>query len=466
MRRNAAPGTSLVALRPVRMRAAQAARERFPRLGTTVRTVTGLPRMDAVSTPLPASHSPSAPQRRQAGARLTLTLASLAMIGPFTIDTIFPAFTRIGAEFGGDEVALQQLISSYLAAFAVMSIFHGPLSDALGRKTVMIGGLVIYLIGMFGCVLAPNLESLILLRVLQGMSAGAATIVSRVLIRDMFSGSEAQRLMARVMMIFSVAPAVAPILGGWLLLLGDWRWVFAGVGLYGVVVLILTTRLPETLPPEERSPMRLGSLLGSLAHVGRSPMMLRIAGASAFGFAAQFVFIAGASPLVVRLLGLGERDFWVLFVPLIIGMVSGAWLVGKAANLMDRSRLISLGFIGAVLAALLNLGLISLAPEYTGGLSWSLLLAVVGPGLIAFAVALVFAPIQLEVLDLFPHQRGAAASLGTFFGLVLNALLAGAVAPLVTTNLTVLALCSLSFAALGGALWVWHVRAVRRSMVV
>src|SRR5690606_37198571 len=107
-------------------------------------------------------HSPSTPQRRQAGARLTLTLASLAMIGPFTIDTIFPAFTRIGAEFGGDEVALQQLISAYLAAFAVMSIFHGPLSDALGRKTVMIGGLVIYLIGMFGCVLAPNLESLIL----------------------------------------------------------------------------------------------------------------------------------------------------------------------------------------------------------------------------------------------------------------------------------------------------------------
>ena len=101
------------------------------------------------------------------------------MIGPFTIDTVFPAFTRIGEEFGGDEVALQQLISAYLAAFAVMSVFHGPLSDALGRKKVMIGGLVIYLIGMFGSIFAPNLGSLVLLRVLQGMSAGAATIVSR-----------------------------------------------------------------------------------------------------------------------------------------------------------------------------------------------------------------------------------------------------------------------------------------------
>lgn len=415
-----------------------------------------------MTTPFPTSHVPPAPRRAKAGARITLTLASLAMLGPFTIDTVFPAFTRIGAEFGGDEVALQQLVSAYLAAFAVMSIFHGPLSDALGRKKVMIGGLVIYLIGMFGCVLAPSMGTLILLRVLQGMSAGAATIVSRVVIRDMFSGSEAQRLMAQVMMIFSVAPAVAPIFGGWLLLLGDWRWVFAGVGVYALLVLVLTVRLPETLPPEARTPLRVRSLLGSLAHVGRSPVMLRVAAASAFGFASQFLFIAGASIVVVRLLGLGERDFWVLFIPLIIGMLSGAWVVGRVADLMDRSRLITFGFVGTVVTTVVNLVLVSFAPEFTGGLSWGLLLAVIGPMLIAFTVALLFAPIQLEVLDLFPHERGAAASLGTFFGLVLNALLAGMIAPLVTTGLVALGLTSLAFALLGGGFWVWHLRAVRR----
>lgn len=415
-----------------------------------------------MTTPFPTSHVPPAPRRTKAGARITLTLASLAMLGPFTIDTVFPAFTRIGAEFGGDEVALQQLVSAYLAAFAVMSIFHGPLSDALGRKKVMIGGLVIYLIGMFGCVLAPSMGTLILLRVLQGMSAGAATIVSRVVIRDMFSGSEAQRLMAQVMMIFSVAPAVAPIFGGWLLLLGDWRWVFAGVGVYALLVLVLTVRLPETLPPEARTPLRVRSLLGSLVHVGRSPVMLRVAAASAFGFASQFLFIAGASIVVVRLLGLGERDFWVLFIPLIIGMLSGAWVVGRVADLMDRSRLISFGFAGTVVTTVVNLVLVSFAPEFTGGLSWGLLLAVIGPMLIAFTVALLFAPIQLEVLDLFPHERGAAASLGTFFGLVLNALLAGMIAPLVTTGLVALGLTSLAFALLGGGFWVWHLRAVRR----
>lgn len=412
----------------------------------------------AASAPVPPQ---PASGRAKAGARLTLTLAALAMIGPFTIDTVFPAFTRIGEEFGSSEVQLQQLISAYLAAFAVMSIFHGPLSDALGRKKVMIGGLTIYLIGMFASVLAPSLGSLILLRVLQGMSAGAATIVSRVVIRDLFVGAEAQRLMARVMMIFSVAPALAPILGGWFLLLGDWRWVFAGVGAYGLLTLVLTCMLPETLPKEQRTPLRVGALLGSLVHVGRSPVMLRIAAASAFGFAAQFLFISGAPIIVVRLLGLGEQDFWVLFVPLIIGMISGSWVVGRFAESIPRPRLITIGYLSTIVTTIVNLLLVALGPAPDGTVSLSLLPSLIGPMLIAFTVALVFAPIQLEVLDLFPHERGAAASLGTFFSLVLNAVLAGAIAPLVSGSLVTLALTSVGFAALGSAMWGWHLLATR-----
>ncbi|WP_394214840.1 multidrug effflux MFS transporter [Brachybacterium vulturis] len=412
--------------------------------------------MNAPSSLSPAASTPT--RQGRAGARLTLTLAALAMLGPFSIDSIFPAFTRIGAEFGADEVALQQLVSVYLAAFAVMSVFHGPLSDALGRKKVMIGGLVIYLIGMFGSIIAPSLGSLVLLRVLQGMSAGAATIVSRVVIRDLFEGPEAQRLMARVMMIFALAPAIAPVIGGWLLLLGDWRWAFAGVGLYGILVLVLTMALPETLPPEDRTPLRIRSLLGSLVQVGRSPVMLRIAAATAFGFAAQFLFIAGASLFVVRLLGMGEQDFWVLFVPLIVGLMSGSWLVGRVAERVRRSRLITVGFFAVVAATAVNLVLVSFVPGPPGELSLALLPAVIGPLLIAFAVSLVFAPIQLEVLDLFPRQRGAAASLGTFFSLVLNALLAGLIAPLVSGTLVSFALASLCFALLGLGFWTWHLR--------
>ncbi|PWH07873.1 Bcr/CflA family drug resistance efflux transporter [Brachybacterium endophyticum] len=383
------------------------------------------------------------------------------MIGPFTIDSVFPAFTRIGAEFGQSEGALQQLVSAYLAAFAIMSIFHGPLSDALGRRRVMLVGLTIYVIAMFACVVTPSFGVLVLLRVLQGASAGAATIISRVMVRDLFSGAQAQRLMAQVMAIFSIAPALAPVLGGWLLLLGDWRWVFAGVGLYGVLALVVTLLLPETLPPERRTPLRVRALLGSLAHVGASPLMIRLAVATAFGFAAQSLFIASAQIIVVRLLGLGEQDFWVLFVPLIIGMFTGAQTVGRLADRMPRARMITIGYVATVGATAVNLLLVALAPAPDGTIGPSLIPALVGPLLIGFTVSLVFAPLQLEIMDLFPRARGSAASLGTFFSLVLNALLAGVVAPLVTGSLTTLGASALAFAAAGTLLWSWHLAATR-----
>ncbi|MEE1651152.1 Bcr/CflA family efflux MFS transporter [Brachybacterium sp. J144] len=414
-----------------------------------------------MTTADPSRSAPSTP-RGVGGARITLTLAALGMLGPFTINTIFPAFAQIGGEFGASDVVLQQLISVYLASFAVMSVFHGPLSDALGRKPVMLTGLAIYILAMFGAVLASGMGMLIALRVLQGVSAGAATIVSRVVIRDLFEGAEAQRLMARVMMIFALSPVIAPMLGGWLMLLGDWRWVFAGVGLYGVLVLVLTALMPESLPREQRIPLRIGAVLGSLWEVGRSLMMVRIALATAFGFAAHFVFVAAAPIVVVRLLGLGEQDFWVLFGPLILGMMAGSFVVGRVAESMDRSRLITLGFLGTLITTVLNLVVVMLVPAPSGGLDPSLIPVLVGPMLMTFTASLFFAPMQLEILDLFPHQRGAAASLGTFFTLVMNALLSGVVAPLVTGSLTVLALAALGYVVVGALLWGWHLLDRRR----
>ena len=402
------------------------------------------------------------PRRRTAGARITLTLAALGMLGPFTINTVFPAFTQIGEEFGASDVVLQQLISVYLASFAVMSVFHGPLSDALGRKKVMLAGLAIYILAMFGAVFASGMGMLIALRVLQGMSAGAATIVSRVVIRDLFAGAEAQRLMAQVMMIFALSPVIAPMLGGWLLLLGDWRWVFAGVGIYGVLVMVATALMPESLPKENRIPLRVGSVVGALWEVGRSPALVRIALATAFGFAAHFVFVAAAPIIVVRLLGLGEQDFWVLFGPLIIGMMAGSYLVGRAADAMDRSRLITFGYVGTVITSVLNLVLVMVFPDPSGQLDASLIPVLIGPMLMSFTASLFFAPIQLEILDLFPHQRGAAASLGTFFTLIMNALLSGVIAPLITGSLTVVAVAALAYVVIGSLLWAWHLAERRR----
>src|SRR5690606_15993575 len=191
------------------------------------------------------------------------------MLGPFTIDTTFPAFSRIGSEFGADTTAMQQVTSVYMLAFAVMSVFHGPLSDAMGRKPVMITGLVGYVVASVGCALAPNLAVLLVMRTLQGTFAGAATIVSRVVVRDMFAGPAAHRLMSRIMMIFSVAPAIAPVAGGWLLQVGDCRTIFWAVAAYGALAaLAVLVVLPATHPPLRRPPLRGRAAVPPLLLVG------------------------------------------------------------------------------------------------------------------------------------------------------------------------------------------------------
>src|SRR5690606_9966555 len=140
--------------------------------------------------------------------RLALLLAGLAMFGPFSIDTIFPAFPSMGADLGADKLAMQQTISVYLVAYAPMSLVHGPLSDMLGRRRVILGGLVVFIAASVGCALAEDLVTLLAFRALQGLSAGVGLIVGRAVIRDVLHGDDAQRLMSQVSMIFGVAPAI------------------------------------------------------------------------------------------------------------------------------------------------------------------------------------------------------------------------------------------------------------------
>ena len=395
--------------------------------------------------------TPPSSREARAGILITIVLAGLAMIGPFTIDTVFPGFEAMGRDFGANEAAMQQVTSVYLLAFAVMSVFHGPLSDTLGRKPVMLTGLALYVLATVGCALAPNLTVLLVCRALQGASAGAATIVSRAVIRDLYSGPEAHRLMSQVMMIFSIAPAIAPVAGGLLLAWGPWPIIFWAIAGYGVAIAVLTaTVLPETLPAEDRHPLRLGPVMAGLFEVARHAGFARLALATTFVFAAQFVYIVSAPIIVVDLLGKGEQDFWLLFVPMIGGMVVGAWLSGRLAGRVDTSRLIDRAIALALVAAGLNLTLMSIVPE--------LPYAVLAPGLIALAIAIAFPVLQLAMLDMFPHHRGSAASLASFASLVFNALLAGAISPFVTSSLLVLATASTVFALVGAAFWIVHRR--------
>ncbi|GAB3712976.1 multidrug effflux MFS transporter [Mariniluteicoccus flavus] len=378
------------------------------------------------------------------------------MYGPFTTDTVFPGFAQMGAQFGADDAALQQITSVYLLAFAIAGLFHGPISDAVGRRPVMLASTLLYSLTSVGCALAPSLPVLLVFRVAQGAFAAGGLIMSRTVVRDLYAGPEAQRLMSRVAMIFAVAPAVAPIIGGLLLGLGRWPVIFWFLVAYGLLTCACAALLPETHPADRRTPLRLGTQLASLWQVVRHGSFQRIAWASALGFSGQFLYVAAAPIFVVSLLGKGERDFWMFFVPMITGMMLGAFAQGRLAGRMAAPKLAGIGFVISVVGCVLNVALMAAGLQ---ALPWP----VVAPAIIAFGNQLFFPITQLSMLDLFPERRGAAASMGSFVSLLIYAAVAGLVVPLVTGSLVVLAAASLGFVVAGWVLWSWHRRWLGRS---
>ena len=179
---------------------------------------------------------------------LAILLACLGMLGPFSIDTYLPAFTGIAKAIGASPVEMQQTLSAYLFGFAIMNLFHGALSDSFGRRPVVLAGLAVFTLASVGCALSQHIGALVFFRALQGMSAGAGIVVSRAVIRDMFPPADAQRVMSQVTIYFGVAPAVAPMVGGFLFVHAGWHsifWLLTGVG---VVLFALNWKLlPETL---------------------------------------------------------------------------------------------------------------------------------------------------------------------------------------------------------------------------
>jgi DHA1 family bicyclomycin/chloramphenicol resistance-like MFS transporter len=378
---------------------------------------------------------------------LATVLAGLSMLGPFCIDAYLPAFPNIQASLGASALEVQQTLTAYMLAFAVMVLWHGALSDAFGRRNVILVALVVFGFGTFGCAASHSVHYLWVFRVLQGVSAGAGMVVGRAIIRDLYDGATAARLMSMVTMIFSIAPAVAPVLGGWIVQVAGWRAIFLClVGYTCLLGYVCWKQVPETLPPAQRQPFNPRFIARSYGQIFRSPLFHMKAGIVALNFSGLFLFIAAAPVMLPQHLHLGPSQFGWLFIPTVAGIFSGALAANRMAGRVSVDHQIEIGFCFLVAAAGASTLYHSLWPP---ALPWT-----VAPMFFyTFGMAVVAPVATLMALDLFPHIRGTVASCQSAVVTLLAAFVAGVLAPALSGSVLWLAcgqlLCTL--AALG--LW-------------
>jgi DHA1 family bicyclomycin/chloramphenicol resistance-like MFS transporter len=298
------------------------------------------------------------------------------------------------------------------------------LSDSFGRRRVILVALVLYTIGSLGAVFAPTFGWLLACRALQGLSAGAGSVVGQAIVQDRFKGAEAQKMMSNMMMVFGLAPAIAPIIGGWLHVHFGWRSTFLFLAAFGVLLVAMTLRLlPESLPPEKRQGFHLGTIARNYLKVLRHPQFLLLSLSVGLAFGGLSLYIGSAANFVMEILGLPETAFAWMFIPLIGGMVLGSAWGGKRAAKMAPGRMKWIGFGTMLAAAVLNIGYNALFPA---AVPW----AVLPLAIYTFGLAVAMPAIQMNALALFPDNRGLASSMLGFIQMMSFALVSGLVAPL------------------------------------
>lgn len=380
---------------------------------------------------------------------LAALLAVLGMLGPFSIDTYIPAFSGMATSLGASPVEMQQTLSAYLFGFAFMNLFHGALADSFGRRPVVLWGIAMFTLASAGCALSQSVGQLVFFRAMQGLSTGAGIVVSRAVIRDMFPPAQAQQVMSQVTIYFGVAPALAPIVGGWLFVHLGWHSVFWFLTGVGVVLWVTNYRfLPETLEPEARQPFEVRHLMRGYWQLGSSLRFLLLALASGVPFNGMFLYVLAAPAFLGEHLALQPTQFFWFFMLTISGIMSGAWLSGRLAGKIPPKKQIRHGFVIMLVTAVFNL---VANVFFEAHVSWALFPIAI----FAFGWALMVPVVTLLVLDLHPERRGMASSLQAFIGSTANGLVAGVFAPLVMHSTLAMAALSLSMLCIGLLAWVY-----------
>jgi len=389
-----------------------------------------------------------------------LLLAALAMLGPFAIDTYIPAFTGMGRDLGASTLQMQQTLSLYLAAFAFMFLFHGALSDSFGRKPVIVVGLIGFLIGSIGCALSPNIGTLLIFRVVQGLSVGAGMVVGRAMIRDLFNDTDAQKLMSMVTLWFGIAPAIAPIIGGYLYIWFGWHAIFWFLAIItALLIIVIVFSIHETLPDDKRHAFRPSPLFAGYREVGANVPFLLLSLAVGFNFNAFFLYFMSAPVYVPESLKLGPQQFAWLFIPGITGIMAGAFISGRVAGKLSLAKTVSYSYRFMVVAASVNL---VYAFTFEPSVPW----AIIPLFFYAIGSAMAMPSLSLIVLDMFPTRRGMAASLQGFVSGIVNAVVAGLVSPAVSHSPKWLAITMVLLMSAGLVCWLAYRRLQPKPLII
>ena len=373
--------------------------------------------------------------------KIVFILGLLAMLMPLSIDMYLPALPVISAQFGVPAGSAQMTLSTYILGFALGQLFYGPMADSLGRKPVMLGGTLVFAAAAVACALAQTIDHLIIMRFFHGLAAAAASVVINALMRDIYPKEEFSRMMSFVMLVTTIAPLVAPMAGGAVLVWFSWHmifWILALAALLASAMIFFF--IDETLPVERRQKFHIRTTIGNFASLFRHKRVLSYMLASGFSFAGMFSFLSAGPFVYIELNHVSPQHFGYYFalniVFLFIMTIINSRFVRRVGALNMFRAGLWIQFVMAVwlvVSAFLGVGF------------WAL---VVGVAAFVGCVAMVSSNAMAVILDEFPHMAGTASSLaGTFrfgIGAIVGALLAMATFSTAWPMLWAMAFCATS----------------------
>jgi DHA1 family bicyclomycin/chloramphenicol resistance-like MFS transporter len=383
-------------------------------------------------------------------------LALLSAFTPLSIDMYLPALPVIAVDLHGTAGDIQLTLSSFIIAFGFGQIFYGPAGDRFGRRPVILGGLAIYVVTSIGCAFAMEAGHLVLLRFLQGLAACGGVVLARTMVRDLAERDQAARAMSLMMACTSIAPMLAPLIGGQILWFFGWRAIFWTLALIGALACIASYFwLPETLRPEYRQPLVLSSILKRFGELVRHRAFMGYAFTSSFMFSALLSFISGSPFVFIEKYGIAPRDYGLIFGGMIVFMTIGSLLNARFVRQLGPDRILRYAVYVPLLSGALAMVLGQIEARYGTIGMWPIVacfapqiatISLIGPNAMAMA------------LHRYPHMAGTASSLmgvmqfglGALFGAIVGQTYDGTIGPMTLAMGVAGILCFLSNRVLVG----------------